>query len=165
MNLNHAAKYSALLCVALIACKREAFPVNIEGCIPIMRLKINRMQKYAINSALLSRVNIGRKSFNINRFCSYEKTTSNGKFRLLTIYHSGASHVSQTWILLTKNEAIDTKLNRYYMVTDSLGTQKLIQESLNKLVDADEASRNELYQLLISEARYYRRNGDKLGSQ
>lgn len=115
--------------------------------------------------ALRTRVDTRRVKFTLNRFCGYEKPTANGKFQVLKIYQNGVNHVSENWILLSDKQAIDTKLNGYLMVTDSVGMQQLITASVGQLVGADESSQHELIQILTADSRAYRKRGLILGTQ
>lgn len=155
----------ALLVVAS-SCGRAINPAQYQDdCLPVAAFHLNHSQLTIVKAALRTRVDTRRRKFTLTRFCGYQKYTSNRKFVLLTIYQPGVSHVSCNWVLLSASQAVDTKLNQYYMVTDSVGTQQLIDQSIRSLIGLDDVSKQELLRMLIKDSRDYRRKGVILGSQ
>ena len=141
----------------IISCTRNNFPVFTHDgdCIRANKLHINTASKNIINAALIVKIDTRRRKFNSKDFCVYYEPTNNKAYSLLTIYDEVGNHRSPTWILLDKTQAVNTHLDKFEMVTDSLKSHHKIIESVNKLGNIDQDSKNELINLMLKDVRFY----------
>ncbi|OGX85379.1 hypothetical protein BEN48_14530 [Hymenobacter glacialis] len=64
-------------------------------------------------------------------------------------------HMSPTWILTTKNQATDAKLNTFTMGKDTVQTRNSVIARVTELPGIDEISKRELISYLMADVRRY----------
>lgn len=143
----------------LAACSRGNFPIATpDKCTPVNSLRINGESRAVIDAALSSKLDFRRRKYDSKDFCAFNEPTSNGEYYVLTIYDNVGNHRSETWVLLSHKQAIDTELNVYEMAADdSLKINDKIISSIGKLRGIDNPSRQELIQMLSQRAQRERK--------
>lgn len=141
--------------VLLTSCATHNIPIPTPNdCTPVNSLRVNKTTKAVIDATLILKVDTRRRrKYDAGDFCAYNQPTSNGKYYLLTIYDKAGNHTSPTWMLMSRDNILDTQLNDYQMSSDSIRTYDKIIISLTRLQGLDSTSRKELMGMMMEDAR------------
>ena len=152
-----------LLCLVVTAglmpaCAQKVVPTTAtsENCIPVSKLHLNRQARVAVSAILQGKIISRRRKLDLAEFCAYKGVTSNGTYIMFNIFDRvGGMHMSPTWIITSKGQVIDTKLNSFTMGKDTIQTHISIINSVSQLRDIDEISKRELVSQLMQDVRRY----------
>lgn len=137
----------------LSSCAKQNYPVATPNdCTRVNALKISKESRAIIDATLILKVDTRRRKYDAEDFCAYNQPTSNGKYYLVTIYDKVGNHMSPTWMLMSRNQVVDTQLNSFEMVSDTSRTSTKIAVSVTRIAGLDEASRKELIQMMKKDA-------------
>jgi hypothetical protein len=154
----HLAVNSLMLALILLAsCARNIFPASTYkgDCIRANTMRLNRASRILFDTVLSRQLDSRRRKYNGKDFCAYYELTTNRKYALVTVFDQVGNHMSPTWVLLSDRQAVDTRLDKFEMATDSLRTIKKIAASVDELLEADPASKQELVKFMTKDARFY----------
>ena len=126
-------------------------------CIRANRMHLNQESRSLFNIVLSRQLDSKRRKYNGKDFCAYYELTADKKYALITVFDQVGNHMSPTWVLLSHNRAVDTKLDKFEMATDSLKAMQKILMSVDELIKDDSSSKHELIKLMAKDARFYAR--------
>jgi hypothetical protein len=142
----------------LMACAgQNRLVATPDKCIRVHHLPLTRQTRAVINATLQLQVDTRRRAYEAHDFCAFQQPTSNGRYALLTIYDQVGNHTSPTWLLLSRTGVVDTQLSSSQLRQDSLRSVEKMVHGLTRLPVLDEGSWQELLQLMLQDARTYRK--------